>query len=253
MTSEGSAGFTPVRRSRSFDEVARQIEDAIASGRYSTGDRLPNERALCQSLGVSRSTLREALRALEALGIIEVRLGTTGGIFVSTPDAQQVGKALEALMRFRRATARELAEFRTSFEGETSHWAALRADDADNERLGELAATVRETAFREGNTWEQIVDVDVQFHEAVAAASKNQVRLGIMQGIYRALHRVIVSIAPLADDDLRRSVGVELAAIADAIRAGDADRARSAMRYHVEKFGRLEVSVQESEEGLGRA
>ncbi len=247
--SEGRSGvFTPVRRSRSFDEVLHQIEDAIVSRRYQSGDRLPNERDLSRALGVSRSTVREALRALEVMGMVEIRLGATGGIFVTQPDGQMVGRALEALIRFRGATARELAEFRTSFEGETTHWAAQRADDSDRARLQDLAAQVRLLVSHEGSSWEQIVDVDVQFHEAVATASKNQVRLAIMLGIYRALQRVIVAVAPFVDGGLRHAVADQLTAIAEAISAGDGERARSVMRHHVETFGRLEVEAQEREE-----
>ena len=248
MAAERSGVFTPVPRSRSFDEVLRQIEDAIVSRRYQSGERLPNERDLSQALRVSRSTVREALRVLEVMGMVEIRRGAAGGIFVAQPDGQMVGKALESLIRFRGATARELAEFRTSFEGETTHWAAQRADGSDHARLADLAAQVRALVSQEGSSWEQIVDVDVQFHEAVAAASKNQVRLAIMLGIYRALQRVIVSVAPFVDAALRQAVADQLTAIAEAIRAGDAERARSVMRHHVETFGRLEVEAQEREE-----
>jgi DNA-binding FadR family transcriptional regulator len=237
-----------VRRSSSFDEVLRQIEGAILSRRYESGERLPNERDLSQALGVSRSTVREALRVLEVMGFVEVRLGASGGSFVAQPDGQMVGKALEALIRFRGATARELVEFRTSFEGETAHWAAQRADASDQARLDELAAEVRALVAQERSTWAQIAALDVQFHEAVAAASKNQVRLAIMLGIYRALERVIVAIAPLVDAELRQAVADQLTAMAGAIAAGDAERARSVMRHHVETFGRLEVEVQEQED-----
>jgi GntR family transcriptional regulator, transcriptional repressor for pyruvate dehydrogenase complex len=245
---EPSGVFTPVRRASSFDGVLRQIEDAIVSRHYQNGDRLPNERDLSQALGVSRSTVREALRVLEVMGLVEIKLGATGGIFVTLPDGHMVGKALEALIRFRGATARELAEFRASFEGETTHWAAQRADGSDRARLDELAAEVRVLVADEHSTWAQIAAVDVQFHEAVATASKNQVRLAIMLGIYRALERVIVAIGPEVDAELRQAVADQLTAIATAIGAGDADRARSVMRHHVETFSRLEVEVQERED-----
>jgi DNA-binding FadR family transcriptional regulator len=73
---------------------------------------------------VSRPTLREALRTLEVLGILDIRPGRSGGIFVSEPDGGSVGSALAALIRVRGATAAELDEFRSSFEGETAAWAA---------------------------------------------------------------------------------------------------------------------------------
>ena len=78
--------FTAIRRVRSFDEVVAQIQGAILSGRYRAGDRLPTERELCALFDVSRPTLREALRALEVLGSLEIRPGRRGGIFVASPN-----------------------------------------------------------------------------------------------------------------------------------------------------------------------
>src|SRR3954462_2959257 len=86
--------FTEVKRTRSSDDVVDQIRTAIISGQLKTGDRLPNERDLCGIFGVSRATLREGLRTLEALGAIEIRPGAAGGIFAAEPQADQVGAAL---------------------------------------------------------------------------------------------------------------------------------------------------------------
>src|SRR5258707_3951626 len=116
--------FTEVNRTRSSDDVVDQIRTAILSGQLKTGDRLPNERELCGVFGVSRATLREGLRTLEALGAIEIRTGAAGGIFPAEPQADHVGAALESLLRFRHVTAHEPAEFRTSFVSQTASMAA---------------------------------------------------------------------------------------------------------------------------------
>ncbi len=236
--------FTAIRRVRNFDEVVMQIQDAILTGRFRTGDRLPSERELTQLFDVSRPTLREALRALEVLGILDIRPGKSGGIFVAVPSGDSVGSALAALIRLRGATAAELNEFRTSFEGETAAWAARRADDEDVERILQLAAEVRERAERPQTRWPDMVELDLLFHETVAAASKNQVRVAVMLGTLRALQRVELTITEIADAALHRSVGVELGAVAEAIRDRDPDRAREAMRGHVDRFGALYLDVQ---------
>jgi GntR family transcriptional regulator, transcriptional repressor for pyruvate dehydrogenase complex len=228
--------FTAVRRLRSFDEVVAQIQRAILSGRYSTGDRLPNERELSAMLGVSRPTLREALRSLEVLGILDIRPGKRGGIFVAAPSGNSVGSALEALILLRGATAAELHEFRTSFEGETAAWAAERASEDDVARLCDHAAAVRAAAAQPRTPWRDIVDLDVRFHELVAYASKNQVRVGVMLGLLRAVERVELSVTPRADPQLHQTVAEELTAVAEAIRDGDAGRAREAMRGHLVSF-----------------
>jgi DNA-binding FadR family transcriptional regulator len=234
--SQGTDPFTAVRRLRSFDEVVMQIQGAILSGRFRTGDRLPNERELSTMLGVSRPTLREALRALEVLGILDIRPGKRGGIFVAAPSGNSVGSALEALILLRGATAAELHEFRTSFEGETAAWAAERAAEEDVRGLCDHAAAVRAAAADPRTPWRAIVDLDVRFHELVAYASKNQVRVGVMLGLLRAVERVELSVTPRADPQLHQAVAEELTAVAEAIRDGDPGRARDAMRGHLESF-----------------
>jgi DNA-binding FadR family transcriptional regulator len=237
--------FTAIRRSRSFDAVVTQIQDAILGGRFRSGDRLPNERDLCGMFDVSRPTLREALRTLEVLGILDIRPGRSGGIFVSEPDGESVGSALAALIGLRGATAGELNEFRTSFEGETAAWAARRAGRDDVERLNRIASHARATAERRETQWPDMVELDIKFHETVARASNNEVRVAVMLGILRALQRIEMTIGPLADAALHRSVGDELTAVAEAIADHDPDRARDAMCSHVERFSALYIEVDE--------
>jgi GntR family transcriptional regulator, transcriptional repressor for pyruvate dehydrogenase complex len=245
LVSESSRLFTQVKRTRSSDDVVTQVKDAIIGGQLKSGDRLPNERELCRVFGVSRPTLREGLRTLEALGVIEIRPGAAGGIFASEPQGDHLGAALGALLRFRRATARELAEFRVSFERETARWAAQRADEDDIAYLREIADRFAELADDEGLPWRVLVEVDLAFHQAIAEASKNAVRVGIMLGIHRALHEASSSLAERASLPVRRAIGRELRRIAAAVAARDAQRAATLMARHVKKFSDLERAVYE--------
>lgn len=237
--------FTHVRRSRSSDSVVSQIKDAIISGRFKTGDRLPNERDLCGFFGVSRPTLREALRTLELLGAIEIHPGSTGGIFVSEPQGDHLGAALRALLQFRGATVRDLAEFRVSFESETARWAAERADAEDIAHLSAIADEFATLADQDGLPWRVLVEVDIAFHEALAEASKNAVRVGIMLGIHRALHEASSSISQEATPPVRRTIAKELRAIAAAVASHDVQRAVRLTAKHVKKFAELERAMGE--------
>lgn len=225
--------FTAVRVTRSFDEVVRQLHAGLLSGRYSPGDRLPNERELGELLRVGRSTVREALRMLELQGLVEVRPGRNGGIFVAEPSGRTVGDALETLLRFRPPSRAELLEFRVSFEGETAWWAARRATPEECERLLALAAAVADAAA--GGAWEQLAEHDVAFHEAVAEAARNQVRVAVMQAINHPLREGVMAMGAEADASVREAVADDLQAIAEAIRDGDSDGARDRMREHVER------------------
>jgi GntR family transcriptional repressor for pyruvate dehydrogenase complex len=243
---EAATIFTPAKRTRSFEDVVEQIRDAILQGKIKKGERLPNERELCRLFGISRSTLREGLRALEALGVVEVKLGSAGGIFATEPRGDQVGLALEALIRFSDATAQDLAEFRVSFEGETAYWAARRAAPDDVAALKEIVQEYKARAEDDSVPWPVLAELDVKFHDAIAHASHNQVRVAIMLGLTRALLRVSTSLEPYLDVTLRRSIGRELAGITAAVRAHDERLARLRMRRHVKKFSDLERKVQDA-------
>jgi GntR family transcriptional repressor for pyruvate dehydrogenase complex len=236
------AAFGAVRRVRSFEEIVQQIQDAIASGRLRPGERLPSERDLCDVFGVSRATLREALRALEALGVVEVRTGARGGAFAVEPGEDVVGSALASLLRFRQATARDLVEFRVSFEGENAAWAARRASAEDVAELEALATRI-EAAVASGQPWRSVVELDVAFHVRVARATGNVVRGAIMLAIQDALRRAVIETDPIVDPAVRSTMGAEAHAIAEAIATRNEHAARARMRAHVERWSLLEVEA----------
>jgi GntR family transcriptional repressor for pyruvate dehydrogenase complex len=242
---EAGTIFTPAKRTRSFEDVVEQVRNAVIEGKIKKGDRLPNERELCRIFGISRSTLREGIRALEALGVVEVRPGAAGGTFATEPHGDQVGAALESLIRFSGATARDLWEFRVSFEGETAFWAAGRATAEDIAGLDEIVGEWKVLSAEDGTPWPVLAEVDVRFHDAIAQASHNQVRLAIMLGLSRAIFRASAALEPYIDRPMRRSIGNELAAITEAVRKHDQKLARSRMRRHVKKFSEFELLVQE--------
>jgi DNA-binding FadR family transcriptional regulator len=237
--------FTPAKRTRSFEDVVEQIRNAVIDGKIQKGERFPNERELCRVFGVSRSTLREGIRALEALGVVEVKPGATGGMFASEPRGDQVGAALESLIRFSGATARDLWEFRVSFEGETAFWAAARATADDVAALDEIVAEWRALISDDRTPWPTLAELDVRFHDAIAAASHNQVRIAIMLGLSRAIFRASATLEPYVDQPMRKTIEKELAGIAEAVRHHNQNLARSRMRRHVRKFSEFELRVQE--------
>jgi DNA-binding FadR family transcriptional regulator len=220
--------------------VISELQQGLFSGRYAPGDRLPNERELSTMLEVGRSTVREALRALELQGLVDVRPGRNGGLFAAEPTGTNVGAALETLLRFSPPTRAELMEFRVSFEGETAWWAAQRATPDDCSQLDDLADRVRAAAAPEGS-WQRIADYDVRFHEGVAAASRNQIRVAIMQAINRPLREVVLAMGTFADATVRAAVAEDLHEITKAIRAADAEHARELMRAHVQRNPALQA------------
>ena len=194
------------------------------------------------TFGVSRTTLREALRALEAQGVLEIRTGSRGGAFVAEPSSELVAGALGNLLRFRSATARELAEFRVPFEAENAAWAARRADPAALAELEHIVGDVhgprggRERALGRGG-------------RARGALPRRRCprhgQLGARGDHERDPRRAAASLHRRARPSrlpAARRAGPELRAIVDAIHAGDDEGAAGAMWAHVSRWSDLEIA-----------
>lgn len=242
--------FTETKPVRSFEDIVRQVHDAIQSGDVTPGDRLASERELCRVFGVSRSTLREALRHLEAQGSVQIRAGATGGVFVATPDDVHAAEALDVLVRFHNATARDLKEFRPAFESETAMWAARRADRDDLAELHRILNELEEAVADPAVPWSHVSHLDLDFHDAVTRASKNRLRIAIMAAVFRAVERASLSLAGVLDQAARRSIVEELRGIVDAIERGDEAASMERMARHVERFSSIESDVEDSASGF---
>jgi len=217
---------------RSPSAIALQISEAIAAGRLTLGQRLPNERDLGKIFGVSRATLREALRFLEADGLIEIRRGVTGGAYVSAPDIHRAASALTALVRFHQATPEHFAEFRLTFEAQNARLAAQRASSEQIATLLELAARVGVSA-RPEVPWEEFMDLDIAFHETVAEATANPIRLAVMLGVRNAFRQSSLDISRYDTPTWRTDQATELLDIAHAIRHRKATLAYDLMQHHL--------------------
>jgi len=228
-----ATGFDKVRRVRTFDDVLDQLREAILSGRIRPGERLPGERQLCEEFGVGRPTLREALRSLEAIGMIEVRPGKGGGSYAVTPSETTLGDALASLVSLRGASLEDLAEFRVDFEGENAAWAARRADASDIATLQRIVVEAREASGVE-----VLAGADVRWHEALARATKNRLRIGIALGIHGAVTRRHNQLVRPAALEHALTIPDDLAAITAAVADGDAELARVLMREHIDAWNR---------------
>lgn len=244
MAEPDATVFTAAQRVRSFEDIIAQVRDAVAEGRLRPGERLPSERALAESFGVSRATLREALRSLEALGVVEIRLGATGGAFASEPDERLLGDALGTLMAFRGATAKDLAEFRIAFESDNARWAVRQATDEDRLVFDELVKEAAAASVAKQPDWRLIGGIDMRWHEAVARATHNPIRIGIMLGIHTAMRRAF---ATLADPLMRHRAEVrrDMESFARAVRSGEAEEAAAIMQRHVERWNERTLPLAE--------
>src|SRR5438034_1297573 len=234
--------FTPARRLRTLDDVFLQIRDAILAGEIAEGARLPNERDLAERFGVGRPTVREALRSLEALGIVEIRTGRSGGAYAARPSEATLGSALSTLVSLHGASPQELAEFRLSFEAENAWWAARRADADDVTTLEALVAETRRLLRQITDDWTPLTEADARWHEALARATKNRLRIGISLGLHEPRLRQAPALGK-AHARYARTIPTALAKITKAVKTHDADAARAAMLDHVAQWARLNPDV----------
>ena len=154
-------------------------------------------------LEVSRTTVREALRTLEAQGLVQIRVGGTGGAFFQSPDPGLVGSALSMLLMFHSVTEADLHEYRLDFEQENAELAALRATDEQRAQLEEFLAEARR--LRDDGSadpllqWPAIERLDLRVHEFLPELTHNAVRIAISKGIHDALKRSFEKVEPQPD------------------------------------------------------
>ncbi|HWB35085.1 MAG TPA: FadR/GntR family transcriptional regulator [Rugosimonospora sp.] len=225
--------FTAVSLGRASQAIVEQIRGLLREGRLSPGDRLPSERELCQQFGVSRVTVREALRILETGGLITIKVGARGGAFVTSPTSDQVGAGLADLMTLSPLTAAEVTEARLVFELGIVPLVVERATPAD------IAALRRMTDehLREMKSGRYTMEMSADFHTAVAACTHNSAIRTLVQSFHGPLLMSLLeakNVAPL----MGRTGLAEHVAFVDAIAAKDVSKAREIMSTHLQRTAR---------------
>jgi GntR family transcriptional repressor for pyruvate dehydrogenase complex len=207
------------------EEVELQITELIRSGRLSAGDRLPPERVFAARLGVSRTTLRQSLRALADQGVLDARQGSA---WVVRPDASVVASNLAVYFRLEGLSYDQLTEARIVIEPGVARLAAARRTDA------QLVALERSVEAMTGDPeTEAFLEADSDLHGILAAASQNVAFVVLIAPALSLLHELRTEIV---DRDRRvvELVRRDHERIFEAVRDGDGDRAEHAMRTHLE-------------------
>ncbi|MBN9608643.1 MAG: FadR family transcriptional regulator [Actinobacteria bacterium] len=213
------------RREATTTEIARRLLRYLLSGAFEPGHRLPSERTLASELAVGRSVIREALKSLVLLGIVEVRQGD--GTFLRSAESDLLPNVIEWGLLLGTRSTRDLIEIRRYMEVLTAGLAAERRDERALEKmwseLDAMYAASNPTAF---------VAADIGFHLAIAAAAGNGVLLQIMTSVRTLLRVWITKNVENLDDT--KSIADEHKPVVEAIQAGDPAQARSAMQAHMD-------------------
>jgi GntR family transcriptional repressor for pyruvate dehydrogenase complex len=193
-TPVSALGFAPITPQRAFEEIAGQIRELVASGKLKPGDRLPAERELSVKFNVSRNTLREALRALELSGMIELRKGATGGAFVLPGSSGVIVNGLRDLYHLGAITPQHLTEARIWMSAIVVRVACERITE---EQLTTLEANVEAAArAQKSGSFEERAELHRQFHNLLASATGNPIIQVTMEGVMEVMRQFIKGIGP---------------------------------------------------------
>lgn len=155
------------------DRIIEQIRDAVLSGQIKPGDRLASEKELVAQFGVSKATMREALRVLEAMGLVEIKKGTQGGVFIAEVDMKTTIHSIMNFLHFRSVSIRDITMLRFTIEPSVAHLAAVNATEKDLERLRQLAEITEANEVAEAAK-------EISFHRYLARMTKNPLLILIM-------------------------------------------------------------------------
>lgn len=227
--------FTPVSAARISHEIVGQIKAAILAGRIEQGDRLPAERDLADQFGVSRVTVRDALRILEAAGLIEIRVGARGGAIVTAPGSARVGEGIANMLLLSTVTPREVTEARMVFELGSIPLVCERATDADIAALLDLCD--RSDAALSDGTFH--VGLSAEFHTRFSRATHNPAVQMIIDSFQGPLLMSLQRAKELAPQ-MGQAGAEEHRALVEAVADGDVERARRILTDHLSRTaGRL--------------
>jgi GntR family transcriptional regulator, transcriptional repressor for pyruvate dehydrogenase complex len=225
---EEDAMFGPVvREPRLSDKVAEMLLDTITARGLKPGERLPSERELGEQFGVSRTVIREAVRALAAKGVIEARTGS--GLRVAAVEASAVSESMGLFLRGARLEYPKIHEVRTTLEVEVAGLAAERATVEDIDGLAENLSRTRASL----KDVDALALLDVEFHRRVVEASHNELYLVVIDSI----GEILLEIRRLTQGIPGRPQKAVRAhrTILRAIESHSPEDARRAMREHLDE------------------
>jgi DNA-binding FadR family transcriptional regulator len=176
--------LSKTKRSSLVQDIVDQIEKTIIDGRFKGGEKIASVRKLEKMLGVSSGTLREALRILQQKGLIEVKLGTKGGIFAKDPSTDSVREGLALLIRQRRISIGDLAEFRKVVEPGLFHQVVKNLTKSDIQALNQYLIKLKEHTEKGAAGWKGFLATEVDLRKALIKIGGNLIYESVLVPIH---------------------------------------------------------------------
>lgn len=227
-TKDERPGFSKLNLTTRSTQVREQLEKAIRSGDYPAGSHLPSERELTQMFGVSRVSVREALRSLEALGFVEVKHGAKTTV---VDPSQRATRDLSRWMKLNRGEVLELLTVRGALDALAGEEAAERQDAGEIAKIRAAHEAFLAAVDEPDGPADRLAELDFGFHVAVATAAGNK----LLRDLLVELHNHLAESRAVFFNpgDRAAASGREHAAILEAIERGDAAAAKVATDAHI--------------------
>jgi GntR family transcriptional regulator, transcriptional repressor for pyruvate dehydrogenase complex len=220
--------YKVVRTSRLYEQIVQQIEESVLNGSLKPGDQLPPERDLAQRLGVSRTAVREAVKALREKGLVEAYSGR--GTFITNGTSQAARHSFDLMIKVgQQEGGPHLSELRLILEPGIAALAAARVKEEDLATMREAVATMD----RSQKDPQAYIEADLDFHLALAEAVANPLILSLIDSIVGLLREQRIRIFNVAGGPQRGQIHHKR--ILDAVERRDPELARNAMRAHLEQ------------------
>ncbi len=236
---EGGVDFQRIESKKLYIRIAEQILERVGSGALPAGSKLPAERDLALQMGVSRPSVREALIALELLGVVEIRIGQ-GTFVVAKPSSFELPNSSKLASPF------DLLEARAMIESNVvilvaRKWEQGSLDEQAFKKTFEITERMKQIVADDGQV-EEFYRLGLSFHEALAKSSNNEVLAEVVGNLVGASSHplwALINKKVLESREARNDQIQEHEMVLDAIQRGDGETAAKAMRHHLEELGEL--------------
>jgi GntR family transcriptional regulator, transcriptional repressor for pyruvate dehydrogenase complex len=235
-----AAPWQPMRDGTLSWRIIRQIRAMLFAGELKSGERLGGEIELAHRYGVSRMAIRDALRSLEAAGIVDIRVGAKGGTYIASGNPERFADALAIQLKLIGVTIAEIFDAQIAIEVTSTELAARNADADDLRLLHDILRRQREHRHLKP----EFTDLSLRFHEALVAASHNRAMIAQFKALRYVLEPLL---ARRLNDDVAARVIASNTALLARIEARDAEGARAMMhrRLHIVRARQLDAAASE--------
>lgn len=226
--------FKQIESNKVYIQIIEQIKDSIRNGQLKKGDRLPSERKMSEQLGVSRATVREAIRSLEIMGLVKCIQGE--GNFITDNLENSLIEPISMMFILNQGKINEIGELRRALELEAVEIASKKISNSSINILRELCETIEN-----GNNEAIRAEADKQFHYEIAKASENILIINILNAASFLVENFIkdIRVKILAGEENTDIINSQHRCILDALESRDTEKAVYSMQKHMELINRF--------------